>query len=268
MPVSEGAVAGRVAAARAIHHLLRGPGLARPATTARLTGHETEALALAAALVASTPLAPMAPGAVHQLALGSASASVATPRGSQRLIAPPAAALGLLQHLARARLLAAAATGAALRPLRPLGQGAVDRRVLAAGQRLVGGAVALPATVLRVQSDGARADLLRGVVRALAPLAPVAELAVLGHLHAVGGDAPLGLLLQATAGRAALVVGGRNAPVAEADAGATPALEPIAPVGEGAMHRLALVALREANAVLVLPLVPLARPRVRERCGR
>mmetsp|Transcript_105010 Transcript_105010/g.254919 ORF Transcript_105010/g.254919 Transcript_105010/m.254919 type:complete len:200 (-) Transcript_105010:13-612(-) len=161
---------------------------------------------------------------------------------------------------------ASAARRAALSPGTPFGKCTVNRWIVTAWRRLFHGTIALLAAVKRRPLDGPGAGLLRSeITTALAPCAPVGEKAIFWGLHALRLRARLCLLLQARAGRSALIVGHRNLPVAEANASAAASFEPLLPLSEGTINWLALIALRQALAVLELLLEAFARPWIFER---
>mmetsp|Transcript_47887 Transcript_47887/g.147717 ORF Transcript_47887/g.147717 Transcript_47887/m.147717 type:complete len:781 (+) Transcript_47887:91-2433(+) len=173
LPVCPEAIYGLVATPGAVAHLLRGLCLARSAPAARLPAHVAEALALAAALVASTPFAPVLPRAVLRLAQRGAGGSGATLRLGQCLVARRSPIRRRREQLSLACARAAAATGAARAPRRP-------RRELAVGGRR-------PLACLRnwlPRRGIARRSLLQRALAELALAPPVRRNAPGAALHA------------------------------------------------------------------------------------
>mmetsp|Transcript_5781 Transcript_5781/g.17045 ORF Transcript_5781/g.17045 Transcript_5781/m.17045 type:complete len:872 (+) Transcript_5781:92-2707(+) len=158
---------------------------------------------------------------------------VAGVRHLQGILARPAVVRCLLRDLARADALAAAARLVALRPVAPVGDGAVDRRAdpgRAGGGLVQHGAAALPG-VQGLLGDAAAPVLLVVRRRARRPIGPLRDLAVLA---VAVRWANLRGIERALAGFPALVVGLRDGALALAEALAG-GLRPLGPVADHAV---------------------------------
>mmetsp|Transcript_2504 Transcript_2504/g.7505 ORF Transcript_2504/g.7505 Transcript_2504/m.7505 type:complete len:247 (+) Transcript_2504:567-1307(+) len=224
---------------------------------------------LPAALVAGAPRAPVAPAAVDGHALAWARLRAARLSFGERRGGTPAAVLWLLQHLARAALLAAAARDAASLPCTPLGERAVCRGVCHASFRLAVGRAPTWRCLLQVtrtmstlaptvHSDAARAshDAITRLA-AIAPNRPIGQ----GAIHVrLAWDAGIATRVdpRGSGHRPATLVGLRQdvarAP-SETTLTALRARLPILPVVPLAVEALLLVALLRV-ARLGLLLVP------------
>mmetsp|Transcript_36368 Transcript_36368/g.104047 ORF Transcript_36368/g.104047 Transcript_36368/m.104047 type:complete len:518 (+) Transcript_36368:2646-4199(+) len=186
--------------------------------------------------------------------LRATSLDVAGRPAPHRAAAGLASASGVLGDAPHLHFPAAAARGAAGGPVAPLRQDAVDPLLLLAGPRLVPGPAALPAAATRDLLDVARAEALLHVVPvplAAAPRAPWPPFAIPALLDALLGHALLprrGLHPRPRARAPTLVARLVDRPASRAQPDAAVQHRPVAPAGEGAVARLADVAIGHTAA--------------------